>query len=387
MRCVRCNTVFAVARRSDGLPTGYEEFVGRPSALPADFAFLQQLRESQSRVSDIPPMRVDQTIIGQYQTKNDGPEHPEDNTQAQSKRRKKTKTVPNATSGDQTIPLPLVPTQMGVEKNPPPGAQVSSSEKQDEQEKPADAETNPSLTQEERTSIPKKEPLQQTTADKPPKTQSRSEWEDEDPLDLTGFAVYNSKGRQLLGKITFFLTISFVLLILFTGYRNDWNIQLPNLFEHIVIAFSKNASEDLPDTVGKIEVIVDEHKIIKRKAYRRKKLRRGAPPKVLSVSGKVFNNNQGYRTHIVLRGRLLDSSGKVHTQTRIPCGREFRISRIKRLRKGAVHTLYTNKGVLHNCTLRGESSTPFQLLFEDVPRDFDDTYTIEVEAVSARLSK
>ena len=59
---------------------------------------------------------------------------------------------------------------------------------------------------------------------------------------------------------------------------------------------------------------------------------------------------------------------------------------MKKIRKGAIARHYRKKGKLYNCTIKGESNTVFELIFEDVPHDYNESFKIEVKPVFAKYS-
>ncbi len=413
MRCTRCKNVFAVARRSGSPPPGYEEFTGRHSALPREFAFL---RESPSKKTPpIPPVVIESniprrpsqepTMLGVYQPGKDAA------AQAVRPPEPEAEPVPLVTvAREPTPPQPSPPVepppsgppateQPVVDKN----ALVEEVLRQAKERKaaatpdtgtpqaaPKAVAQPPVVAAAQSSDLPTDLPTDSTpvvaaTPPQPSPSQdqvvpdiyggSASAWETEAPLDLGGFAVESpSSTGQLVGKLATAFVVLVASFFVYVAYRNGWSLSLPELDQQIAFAFSEEETERLPDEVDGLEVTIDERRVL---------LRKRKPP-LLIINGKVFNNTSLPLTNIVLRGRVFDEKGEMRAQIRIPCDRLFRDKKLKKARSGAIPTFYRKKGALHNCTIKGESSTLYQIVFEDPPADYDETFRVEVKPISAR---
>ncbi len=381
MRCLRCNTIFAVLRRSCAIPSGYKEFQGNPSALPSEFTFLTPVKTIEPKLVIEPEQtkpRFDETKLGYSQT---------DHTQASNdpEPKKDTFSPDNRQATPKTDAAPAKAIVEDIPLEPQPKTDNLIKEVFDDTKKEPTPSGAPGDTPKntegdgELTSVPLPEiPLQLTNENQGsavPDIYSASAWETEVPLDLTHFAVSDTQAHgQIMGKVVTLLIVAFSLFLVFVAYRNAWSLSLSDIHNQVGFAFSGEEMEELPDAVEGLETTLEDRRLILRKNKR----------PLLVVTGKVFNNTLTTRTHIVLRGRLVDDRGKIRLQTRIPCNKLIKDTKIKRARKGSIKKYYRTKGKLHNCSIKGEQNGVYQLIFENLPRDFDETFNVKIKPFSAR---
>ncbi len=203
-----------------------------------------------------------------------------------------------------------------------------------------------------------------------------SSWEMEAPLDLGGFVVANevpARG-QTIGKLIFVIVVLLVGFLVFVAYRNGWDISIPDLGDQISFALSGEKLEELPKEARDIEVMIHRRKII----MNREKVT------FLVVQGEVTNNATAGRSRIIMRAQLIDAVGDIRAQVRAPCGKLIDDSIIEATPKGAMGGHYRRGGALYNCSVEGNGNTVFQLIFDEVPADYDDSFDVRVQAVAAR---
>jgi predicted Zn finger-like uncharacterized protein len=419
MRCSRCKTIFAVARRGASLPPGYEEFAATAqSALPDEFAFLKQTPQKEEAPVVVEPerkeRRYEETILGVYQpggepSKRDS-KTPMPDTEQKSKPRYDSEQInPGIPMQDIAPPKPAEP----VPIEPPQEESLVDRVLREAREKKAATISQPPVPSgaadaylDAHGEIPtplvvKSDSTPAPLASEPPKRPSRPDasqtpisrtpsqgvevpdfygyqaqaWETEVPLDLDRFAVESSSGTaQAVGKLMTILTVVIVAFFIFVGYRNGWSLSYDEIGKQVSIAFSLEQNEKPPKEAESIEVTVDE----------RRMLFRNKDEPMLVVTGKVFNNAPLYRTHIVLRGRLFDARGEMRSQIRFPCDKIIEDAKLKEASRGTVANFFKKEGELHNCTIPGESNTFYQLVFEDVPPDYDESFSLEVDPIYAR---
>jgi hypothetical protein len=105
---------------------------------------------------------------------------------------------------------------------------------------------------------------------------------------------------------------------------------------------------------------------------------------LLVVPGIVYNDDKASgRRDVVLSGVLYDSEGVVRAETRRPCGRIFDIEQLKNSDRFALAKLGEDGSPKRSCSVGREEGTPFQLVFDSLPSDYDSSYTIEVTTVAA----
>lgn len=368
MRCSRCKEVFTITRRSEETPAGYEEFTGHHSALPEEFAFLRETswrKRSQAPEPSSPseqapaagPAPAD--AVEPDQEPSVELAQPEEMTQdddaSQQKdivekvlrearaRRMSGPPAPRAAAPVPTLaaapPVPPPP----VAPPPPPEAVIQAAA-----------------------------PRQVSVVD----IYSVSAWETEDPLDLSSYAVHPASGTggQLVGKILTVIFAIAALAFVFVLYRNAWNLRLADLPAQIAFAFSDKQLEQLPDEVQGLEVTISEKRLVSR-----------AAGSLFVVTGTVFNNTAIRLNGVVLRSRLLDGTGGVRAEVRVPCNKLFKDDELVRFKPGQVNAIYARRSPQDDCLVNAESTMKFQIVFEDVPRDYDPSFTAEVQPIFARI--
>ncbi|MCK9523943.1 MAG: hypothetical protein M0R76_13025, partial [Proteobacteria bacterium] len=180
-------------------------------------------------------------------------------------------------------------------------------------------------------------------------------------------------GNQRAGKVVFTVLLFVMLFLLFVTWRNDWNLSPLDLPDQVAFAFSGEAKESLPKAVKNIEAFVLKSAVVVDAQNK----------SLLSVTGDVYNNNPTARAHILLRGRLRDTAGKVRAETRLPCGRAYDNLALRNRKTASVRDLFLVDGVLYDCQISAQSSTLFQLVFDDLPDDYQPSFSVEVVPVAA----
>jgi hypothetical protein len=57
---------------------------------------------------------------------------------------------------------------------------------------------------------------------------------------------------------------------------------------------------------------------------------------------------------------------------------------MKATEKGKVEEHYRKNGEMLNCAIKSNSSGAFQLVFEDLPSDYDSSFKVEVKVIYAQ---
>lgn len=356
MRCTRCQNVFTIARRSEGAPRGYEEFTGRQH-LPDEFAFLREAPQQQAPAVEPPP--AEKPPEGLYES------------------------VAGA-AADQTDTIPLEPRVVsGPTREPAPPATPAA----------PPAEPAPPTAQPAPPATPPPPAVQPTppaapltaAAEQAPRSSSTSDiygassaWEMEAPLELGGYAIADEAPAeggtvQTVGKVMTAIVALVVIFFVFVAWRNGWSIALSDLPSQMAYAFTGEGGEAIADEARDIEVTVSSRRLVTANDNAR----------YLVVTGTVFNGDTVGRSEVVLRGRLLDLVGEVRDEARGPCGKVIEDEAIKATAMGAIGGHFREGGTLHNCTIKPEGDNVFQLIFEDMPLDYSQDFTVEVKAVAA----
>jgi predicted Zn finger-like uncharacterized protein len=374
MRCSRCKHVFAITRRQPEAPTGYEEFTGEQS-LPNEFAFLREAPAppaapepaSAPAAAEAAPPPAPATPEGLYRAVVEGPDVP-------------TETIPlepKLVSGPTQQPEPATPAPAAPEAPAPAAPEAPPPET------PAASPEPPPATPVAAAPVPA---APSATAPGPRASapsvgeiyNTSSAWEMEAPLELDGYAMSADapSSGQYVGKLMTAIFILVVGFFVFVAYRNGWSLSIPDFGEQVAFAFSGEVLEELPDEVSDISATLVERKVViadDKTTY-------------LAVKGEVFNNATTPRAQIILRGRLVDGAGDIRGEVRAPCGKVIDEETIKITAKGAMAGHFRPGGQLYNCTLKSDGSTVFQLVFEDLPADYDPTFEVEIQAVSATVA-
>ncbi|MCP4678143.1 MAG: hypothetical protein GY854_22040 [Deltaproteobacteria bacterium] len=200
-------------------------------------------------------------------------------------------------------------------------------------------------------------------------------WSSADPFDLGDYSMGEESAQsKIIGKVVTTALVLVVLFMLFVAYRNGWSISAPTLGSQIAFAFSGKEYEALPDEVKDLEATVEA----------RDTVTAGDGRTLLLVSGRVHNNGPIARTHVVLRGRLMSAESEVRAEAKAPCGFTIESKDLKAATKGTISSLYRTGGKPVNCSIKGDSSGAYQLVFDDPPPDHASFPTLEVMPVSAR---
>jgi predicted Zn finger-like uncharacterized protein len=384
MRCAKCKNIFTVARRSEETPQGYEEFTASGSGLPPEFAFLKaSVPPAQAPAPSIPSMSEGGTFVGHAPSG-----HPSSVPPVPSiPDMKKTvlgQPVPSIPDYKKAPPPPMADTAQAA---PPPipanyPAQPSAGNGEfavqfpqqalEQAQSPAAKAAVEELRQGGAIPIRNSLPAENMFGS------SASGWEVEAPMELGSYAVSQAPepnhGHQLAGKITFGVIVVLIVFFLFVAGRSGWSLSLSALPEQISFAFSSGSLEEIPESAKNIEATVVTKQVVtsSRGTY-------------LIVSGEVINNNPSGRSNILLRGRLYDGKGELRGEARMPCGR---VVDKKVIRKTPAHSIsrhYMDRGNLINCQIDPNGGRIFQVVFNDLPEDYDAGFDIRVSAIAATI--
>jgi predicted Zn finger-like uncharacterized protein len=349
MRCSRCANVFTLHRRADAAPAGYEEFTGKQN-LPSEFAFLREAPAAAqpplaTPIVAAPPASAPAPAPAQ------APAVPPPTQEGLYQRLAEQ-------DGETVETIPLDPPMVSGPATPAAAA-------------PPPPEPGPAA----RTPTPGPAPAPAAIGDI--YGGSRSAWEMEAPLELAGFAIPDettgSSSAQTAGKVMAVGLVLLAVFFTFVAFRNGWSLSLTDLPEQVSFAFSGAEYEAIPDEARSIEITVSEHHLVQA----------DSGGQFLLVSGTVFNTALFPLRHVVLRGQLLDSNGEIRGETRAPCGKVLDDKTVQATAPGAIDGHYRQDGVLHDCQVRAEGTTVFQLIFPDVPVDYDSDFMVEAKAVAA----
>ena len=371
MRCTRCDEVFTVKRRNEKIPDGYQEFTGRNESLPAEFAFLKKSIPPMARPSNAspPPSAPASNEAPSSDFEEFAP--PAGHKETQPGFGVNNLRVP--ADAAQGMPQPVPVESMSANSNgtakvgsPVPPVIPDGEDGEEDETIPFKTHVN-SQNPGAPAAVPVQPPAVQHSAD----LFRASAWETEAPLELGNYAAPSEKSQKL-GKIMAIFSAVVILLLLFVVYRNGWSLSLSKLPEQFAFAFSGAEREILPDEVDDLEAMVSEKRL----------LSSGAKTYLL-VSGTVFNNAPVQRSRIMLRAKLYDANGELRAEVTAPCDKVIEDMEIERTPRGKTSRLYRKNGQVHNCRIRQESSTVYQMIFETPPADYSDSFKVEVIPIFA----
>ncbi len=205
---------------------------------------------------------------------------------------------------------------------------------------------------------------------------SASLWTDDNALDLTGYAV----GRHMITMRRYFaicgIVAASVLLLgtLFVAARNDWSLSSEHLGGQISYAFFGSSGDAYSDGRAGLSATVHKQFVIVAADGRR----------LLVVNGKVENYTPIPRNRVMLDARLIDDKGSTVLETTVPCGRVRHRAKLRRVKHGKFDQHYRDGKEYYNCVVRKNTNRNFQVVFDDLPKSYDNTHTIDVKINSAK---
>lgn len=362
MKCAKCQHQFTITRRKNKPPEGYVEFTGAQK-LPPEFAFLQASVPPSAKPAPSIPMATTRTT-------------PAPTTPASLAQKPAAPTSSSQTASVAAAPPPpaqaepAVSIPGGTPMAESPGQIVPPTPGTPNMDSPAAQAAIAELQRSGGTPIGNSLPAETMFGG------NSSAWEIEAPMELGNFTVAPTEdehhGNQALGKIVFGVFVAVVGFLVFVAFRNSWDLSLSELPEQVAFAVSGEAIDEVPESAENIEVTVISKKVIS-----------SAHGTYLSVAGEVINNNPGRRSQVIIRGKLYDSKGKIRGEARMPCGRAVDDKAIKKTVIGGIQNHFNDEGTIHNCQIGPNDSKLFQVVFEDVPDDYDAGFEVKVKAIAA----
>jgi hypothetical protein len=173
----------------------------------------------------------------------------------------------------------------------------------------------------------------------------------------------------LMGAIVF--TVTFLGYL---TYHNKGVLELDKLPDQVQVAIEGAPPEQNESTdIEQLSVALDE-------GY---KLKLTDGNLILVVKGQIENPADVTRNNIILQGQIVDKAQKVRFTSRAPCGKVIANRKLKRIKKGKFAKLFVRRGEFINCILKPGQKKKFQLIFDDMPTDFSDNYSVRVKTLFA----
>lgn len=172
--------------------------------------------------------------------------------------------------------------------------------------------------------------------------------------------------------------LSFVSVLMFWFSRGEGEIELdepaaeqveivvPDVAEAAVPATPSASDPQMPVTV------IGSYKFVAR----------GNEP-ILIVDGRVFNSTDDNKTQIVVEGQILDKDGNVKYTTTAPCGILHRNKDLKKTPRESIEKLYSPGGKPFTCSVKSGGRKKYQLIFDRMPEDFSDEYSVKVRVAAS----
>ena len=173
----------------------------------------------------------------------------------------------------------------------------------------------------------------------------------------------------LMGVIVF--TVTFLGYL---TYHNKGILELDKLPDQVQVAIEGAPPKQNEGTdIEQLSVTLDE-------GY---KLKLTDGNFILVVKGQIENPADVTRNNIILQGQIVDEAQKVRFTSRAPCGKVVANRKLQRTKKGNFSKLFVRGGEFINCILKPGRKKRFQLVFDDMPADFSDNYSVRVKTLFA----
>ncbi len=180
-----------------------------------------------------------------------------------------------------------------------------------------------------------------------------------------------SHNRLLIGILAVILVAIVFMLLTYVAMKNEGVLALDKLPEQVEVALAKDDASRADSHPADLAVTLDEgYKLV---------IKDKKP--VLVVKGEVFNPGPTRRTRILLEGRIVDAGGNVRFTTRAPCGKLISNRKLKRTKRGRFSRLFVRKKAYVDCSLDPGKKKKFQMIFDDIPPDYDEEYTVKVKTL------
>ncbi|MBN2715546.1 MAG: hypothetical protein JXX14_06800 [Deltaproteobacteria bacterium] len=207
-------------------------------------------------------------------------------------------------------------------------------------------------------------------------TVSKAEaWEKDNTLVLSEYAIGSfrraaTRKAVIAGSISF-LAIGFVLYV---AGMNGWSLSINRLDQDIKRAFSLQTDAEITaDLVQQLSITLGKGYTLK--------VRQGRTVGV--IRGEIQNNSRFDVTQVMLEGRILDASRNVVSTVVVPCNVKLPDKRLRKVRAQRIPRLYLRGGKPAVCNIRSGYSTPFNVIFHQLPAYFNSTHSFEVHARAA----
>ena len=172
----------------------------------------------------------------------------------------------------------------------------------------------------------------------------------------------------VLAVIVALLVVVFLSLAARTSGEDSAFAELPEQVQVALFGAEEDGSATAPE--GLILTMDKGYKLVRRNKTA-----------ILVIKGRVRNPGPDVRTHIILEGRIVGADGSLRFVTRSPCGKMFSDKRLKKTKSGKYAELFTKNKEFINCTLKPGEEKPFQMIFDDIPKDYNEAYTVQVKPV------
>jgi len=204
-------------------------------------------------------------------------------------------------------------------------------------------------------------------------------WNQNNTLNLSAFATQNKQSFAWFTTLMIFFGIAVtVAFFVFVSWRNDWTISFPLLGAQISNAFFGEDEPVLvtPEALASLTATLDEgYKITSRKDKRH----------IVVITGTVKNTDTRARRKVMLEARIVDYKGKTKRKKIAPCGWMVKDKRLKKLELGDADKIYKRNNRMFNCVIGPDGTKKFKIFFDDLPDNYNDSFSILVKPISAEL--
>ncbi|MBN2803465.1 MAG: hypothetical protein JXR91_10245 [Deltaproteobacteria bacterium] len=220
---------------------------------------------------------------------------------------------------------------------------------------------------------------QQSEPTSQPVSNAQDAWTSGAPLDLSDFELNKfakaQKRKSIFAAVLFFSVLGFFV---FVAAANDWTISVNKFDEQVKRTFGLLTQEEKSrDLFTMVPVLLEKgYPLRLRKGLKKERL-------VGIITGSLQNNSPYELQHVILEGVLLDKARNVVATTAVPCGIIVSDKKIGATRNRNIIKLYNDGEEVFNCKVKSGFNETFKVIFTEIPKDFDSSYTFQAHLKQA----
>jgi hypothetical protein len=216
---------------------------------------------------------------------------------------------------------------------------------------------------------------QQSEPTSQPVSNAQDAWTSGAPLDLSDFELNKfaraQKRKSIVAAILFFSVLGFFV---FVASTNNWTISVNKFDEQVKRTFGLLTQEEKAQDLFTLVPVLLE------KGYHLR-LKKGRLVGI--ITGSLQNNSPNELEHVILEGVLLDKARNVVARTAVPCGIIVSDKKIGKTMNRNIMKLYFDGDEFFNCKVKSGFNETFKVIFTELPKDFNSSYTFQVHLKQA----